>query len=356
MSAPTLADRLETAECRRDYKARRVSNVAPSTRANITAEELESGVTLERLDALNVPVLRYSGQVTIHGLPPDFDANARPGGYKAVVKNGNGSVGVRYGAIDAGKKALLRRCSRAVEKAAWHVSITSTGCEVSRAFYAMKEEEREGQKAATLAALRGLPVGRFYGCAFAGFLAYGAGYFVAAEVGAIPAEEVWPLCAHFWGIASEAELVAAEAAEAARDAALRAGWAAEAEARHAEAEVKRAAMETRLRAFLATLPPGLRLDAAPRKAGAVFCNFMRSTEPQPGAFVPQARTLAKRGPSLCYGTPDAGPREAWQSRPKMKVATPGCFAAWDKAAAAGLLWQWPLPGVAVDAAKEEAAA
>ena len=114
----TTTEKLETLDCRRDDKARRVSNVAPNTVANITAAELEAGVTLERLDELNVPVLRYGTQITIHGVLPDFDPDSRPGGYRAAVKNGNGSVGVRYGAVDASKKQMLRRCSRAFEKTA----------------------------------------------------------------------------------------------------------------------------------------------------------------------------------------------------------------------------------------------
>lgn len=341
----SLSDKLENMECRRDDKARRVSNIAPATIASITAEELERGVTLERLDDLNVPVLRYGGQVTIHGVLPDFNEAARPGGYKAIVKNGNGSVGVRYGAIDADKKRLLLRCSRA-RKSAWHVNITSTGCEVSQSFYAYKEETREAQKAACIAALRGLPVARFYGSAFAGCLAYGAGYFVAAEVGAIPAEEVWPVCAHFWQIASEAELHAIEQSNQAREAAEEAKREAQRAIDHAASVVKRDALEARLRAYLDTLPQGFRLSAAPRRAGATFCNFLRVTENADGSFSPNVRTLAKRGPNLCYGNPDAKPEFSWQSKAKMKVATPGIFAGWDKAAAMGFLWQWPLPTAA----------
>ena len=107
-----LTDKLESVECRRDDKARRVSNVAPDTIANIDEETLEKGVTLESLENLNVPVLRYSTQVTVHGKLPSFNPSARPGGYKAIFQNQNGSIGVRYSAIDACKKALLVRASK----------------------------------------------------------------------------------------------------------------------------------------------------------------------------------------------------------------------------------------------------
>ena len=49
MKQHTLAEKLETTDCRRDTKARRVLNCAPETVAEITAEEIENGVSLERI-------------------------------------------------------------------------------------------------------------------------------------------------------------------------------------------------------------------------------------------------------------------------------------------------------------------
>lgn len=106
-----LSDRLETIDCRKDTKARRVSNVAPRTVANVTAEQLENGMTLEAIEGLNVPAFAYQTQITLHGKLPPFNPAARPGGYKAVFLNGNGSVGIRYGAIDTAKKALIARAA-----------------------------------------------------------------------------------------------------------------------------------------------------------------------------------------------------------------------------------------------------
>jgi len=100
-----LLEKLESLDCRRDEKARRVSNIAPDALAAITAEALENGVTIEELETLNVPVLYYSTQLTIHGKLPDFNPAARPAGYKAIFRNGNGSIGVKYIAIDAAKKS-----------------------------------------------------------------------------------------------------------------------------------------------------------------------------------------------------------------------------------------------------------
>jgi hypothetical protein len=205
-----LKDKLESVDCRTDDKARRVSNVAPDTVANVSAETLEKGVTLEALEALNVPVFCYQTQVTIHGKVADFNPSARPGGYKALMRNQNGSVGVRYGAIDAEKKQLLQRVAR-VTRNGWGVSINSTGCEVSRSYYVAEESERADKKAQAIADLKALPVARFYGSAFAGCLAYGAGYYVAAIIGAIPAHELWTLIHELWGVDCEQTLIDAEA-------------------------------------------------------------------------------------------------------------------------------------------------
>ncbi len=88
-----------------DSKARRVLNVS-SQNANITAEEIEKGVTIEKLASINVPVFAYQTQITIHGTLPDLQNNYVQN-YKSIIKNQNGSIGVKYNAIDAEKKKLM---------------------------------------------------------------------------------------------------------------------------------------------------------------------------------------------------------------------------------------------------------
>lgn len=111
----------------RDVKARRRTNTSDVV-ANITAAEIEAGsITLERIQSLNVPVYLYSGQITIHGRLPDVTAGTDALGYKSVFRNGNGSLGVRYNAIDAEKKKLILdylRHSSAEDK--WRASVNST--------------------------------------------------------------------------------------------------------------------------------------------------------------------------------------------------------------------------------------
>lgn len=79
----------------------RAESVIPS---DILTEIEDKGLSIERLNHLskinNLPVFYYLGQVTIHGIWDDLKGSAYIGGYKSLVRNGNGSLGVRYNAID----------------------------------------------------------------------------------------------------------------------------------------------------------------------------------------------------------------------------------------------------------------
>lgn len=121
-----------------DEKARRRINTAVNTVANITADEIEAGITLERLNEINVPVYRYHGQITIHGKLPDI-RNDYCFGYKSLFKNANGSIGVKYIAIDAWKKDVLSKIQR-IGKSILHYSKDSKGVELCKVF---KPDEKE---------------------------------------------------------------------------------------------------------------------------------------------------------------------------------------------------------------------
>lgn len=239
MKQENLHEKLESIDCRRDDKARRVSNVAPDTVADITADELENGVSLERLEALNVPVLAYSGQVTIHGKLPAFDPAARPAGYKSLFMNGNGSAGVKYCAIDAEKKKLIRRAA-ALGKTGWHTFANCSGFYVQRSFYVRNEQDRAAQRAATIDALKSFPVSLFYGTAGAYSLPYGLGYAVEISLGAIPQANVWQFIAEVFAVASLAEIEQHEAAEKAKRDAEHVKWEADCAARAAARAAKNA--------------------------------------------------------------------------------------------------------------------
>lgn len=126
MNTPQASDRknAETIfESSDGYDTRKVLNRAPG-KVGLTREELENGVSIEQLEALPVPVFKYKTQITIHGIFPPSPPRVR--GYKSLITNGNGSLGVRYIAIDAGKKARISRAVRLV-KTPWRVNSDSTG-------------------------------------------------------------------------------------------------------------------------------------------------------------------------------------------------------------------------------------
>jgi len=128
----TIETVLEKQDILRDVKARRVLNTSGKD-SGITLKELEDGVTIETIEALKVPVYLYGGQLTIHGtFKDDIGDNFRVAGYKSVFKNGNGSIGVRYVAIDAEKKLKLRDMSQLSE--IWCVNIDSKGCQAHKSF------------------------------------------------------------------------------------------------------------------------------------------------------------------------------------------------------------------------------
>ncbi len=197
-----LKEVLERAGVKEDDKARRVSNVSRKT-ANITADEIENGVSIEALEALNVPVLKYTTQVTIHGKLPAFSESARPGGYKSIVKNGNGSVGVRYAAIDASKKNTIVEASRASEDRKYHASMNSTGLQVAARFE---------EKADCIAAYKAFPRDLFAGSVVAGAGMFGD-YYVIAEIGAIYSKDLWAFIGALWEIPSMARLNEIQAAK-----------------------------------------------------------------------------------------------------------------------------------------------
>jgi hypothetical protein len=248
-----ITEKFEQIDCRKDEKARRVSNVAPRTLANITADTIENGVTLEALEALNVPVLRYATQVTIHGKLPEFSEYARPGGYKSIVRNGNGSIGVRYCAIDAEKKALMVRACRVAGK--WSAEITLQGLQISQGFRVRDETAREQKKAETIAALRSLPTELFFGQAFAYTMPYGAGYGAAAYIGAIPLENLWLLIENLTGCQDIASVEFLESLEEAKRQERMELNRVENEAREAEAETKAQELIESLAPYVLTKEP-----------------------------------------------------------------------------------------------------
>lgn len=142
----TIEEVFAKADILKDGKARRVVNVAAGTPSGLTAADIARGVTIEELEALPVPVFAYSTQVTIHGTVAGELGDGRAAGYKAIVRNGNGSTGVRYVAVDCGKKeALLAACDIANadgSRRAWHIQKDSQGYRAVKSFRDREEAAR----------------------------------------------------------------------------------------------------------------------------------------------------------------------------------------------------------------------
>ena len=175
----TIEEVLEKKKIVRDAKARRVLNTAPDKDSGITLQELEAGVPIEKLEGLDVPVYMYGGQVTIHGIfQDDVGKNMRVAGYKSVFKNGNGSIGVRYVAVDAGKKKRIETILR-VAKMGWYGCMNSKGFEVVHRFASAAEA-----KAAYLTVPE-----NYIGNKYIARSMYGS-FYVVLEIGAIYEKDV----------------------------------------------------------------------------------------------------------------------------------------------------------------------
>lgn len=79
-------------------------------------EAIERGVTLEELEAMTkdgLKIFKYKTQITIHGKFPKAN-NLRVNGYKNIIENKNKSIGVRYSAIDEGKRKRIAKSLKAI--------------------------------------------------------------------------------------------------------------------------------------------------------------------------------------------------------------------------------------------------
>lgn len=90
---------------------------------NIISEIEDKGLDIERLESLKLPYFVYQGQITLHGDFKDLSPN-RLFGYKNILLNKNGSVGIKYNAIDYSKKSEIRKYASLSK---WNVQINSTG-------------------------------------------------------------------------------------------------------------------------------------------------------------------------------------------------------------------------------------
>lgn len=273
-----LKEKYESAGLSTDSKARRRLNVT-GKRANISADQLERGVTIEELESIGVPVYRYQTQVTIHGTLPGL-SQERVAGFKCLFQNGNGTIGIRYVAIDAEKKKLIDKACRATESR-FRGSFNSQGFTL---FLSATTKEDILQE------YHGFPRDLVHGSIYAGALMFG-GYGLFVEIGCVDAGKVGDLLTYLTGKGAAECQKAIDAKEAEREERNRA-YDVEAKANREAREKARVELESRileavkgrkpLRAF--PVPGNVEIATGFDEAGQV--KFKRVE-------------FAKRGPLLC---------------------------------------------------------
>jgi len=196
-----ITEVLQSMNITHDDKARRVLNTCPDRIADITLGEIEQGITIERLESINVPVYMYGGQITIHGIFKDIPQALRVHGYKSVFHNQNQSLGVKYIAIDADKKYLLETVSR-FSKTRWAISKNSS--DGYFAFQTFHSNDHDNDKKRLLECYNSTPDNLYIGSKRAVSLMYG-GYAVIIGIGAIYQQNLWLLINALTGISSQQE-------------------------------------------------------------------------------------------------------------------------------------------------------
>lgn len=103
---------------------RSLVNIPASIIDQIEAGEMTSEILTALTASFRLPVFRYKTCITIHG---HFDIKAVPriGGYKNVILNQNGSLEIRYSAIDVAKKHEIAKRVKAVSD--WRFYYDSQG-------------------------------------------------------------------------------------------------------------------------------------------------------------------------------------------------------------------------------------
>lgn len=227
-----LKEKYESAGLSTDSKARRRLNVT-GKRANVDAEQLERGITIEELESIGVPVYRYQTQVTIHGTLPGL-TKERVAGYKCLIQNGNGTVGVRYVAIDAEKKRLIDKACKATDSR-FRGSFNSQGFQLF--FYSSTKDGILGEYHA-------FPRDLIHGSIYAGALMFG-GYGLFVDVGCVDTDKVDALLIYLTGKGEAECMEAIEAKEAEREA-RNLAYEVEAKANREAREKARVELEARL--------------------------------------------------------------------------------------------------------------
>lgn len=124
-----------------NYDSKNITNKGTQIISQNDLNEIETkGVTIEFLEALNVPVFKYKTQITIHGLFPELKNNYL-GGYKNLFQNKNLSIGVKWQVVDYAKKELIYKTIKKFDNN-WRLQHNSTDYYIykcSKSFYTKED-------------------------------------------------------------------------------------------------------------------------------------------------------------------------------------------------------------------------
>jgi len=243
-----------------DKLARRRLNTDQNTVANITAKEIEGGqVTIEAIENLNTDCYLYSTQVTIHGKLPDITNRHDALGYKSIIINANGTLGIRYTAIDAQKKKHINRMITA-----WYsehkafVQITSQAFIIARSYGSFESTQKaQYMEAIEMSKMDLFDMPKcFYGSArVAQFNNYGyLSVYLIADLGAVYQKDVDTVI-EWWTGHTEAETLQHMEDEKAQQAKDREAYAKKVDEERKEGEAKKAEAQAKLLDSVKDNPP-----------------------------------------------------------------------------------------------------
>lgn len=247
-------------------------NLSDKAVPNDVLEQIEKGCSLETLESIvgEFPICRYQTQITIHGHFPDISTRRIGGRYVNLVRNQNGSVGVRWTAIDTEKRTrLYQACAIGT---AWHMAETSSSHLLYRMDHVTKENFEE-VKSEMLAIEKRIDKSLFFGdVSLRKVDVWGFVYLVlVVNVAAFYEKDFWPLAEQISG-KSRAEIEGVLAAEEAKRRQEEADWereCAEARERYAKAEAELKAANEQ---WIADNPaPFPKHEGYALKVGDVFC-------------------------------------------------------------------------------------
>jgi hypothetical protein len=237
-------------------------------------DSLEGGLSIEAMLALEnqgFSILTYKTQITVHGV---WNYTGSGVVYKNLIQNGNKSLGVKYNAIDIGKKRAIAHSLRSFDNI-WRTQMDSNGFHVFTSCKDMKDAEEiyfNFGKPAMEFCHGNIAVGqplKMWGLPT---------WYIIIDLSYIMECDVDQFIQTLTGLTAdqivEAQAVQAEA-ERVKDEESKAYWAQRAEEENAKKRIKQAEKEAWIQQIASAMPEGYRLATVDdlKKRGTVIKSY-----------------------------------------------------------------------------------